>query len=75
MQHAVLLGRDSWMRFNNRIYRSLPPRPSGHRIFGELELSRHAPAGVRAYVVNPVLRVDDSTFVTMAPKASLCPTN
>ena len=36
MQHAVLLGRDSWKRFNNRTYRSLPPRPSDHRIFGEL---------------------------------------
>ena len=24
MRHAVLLGRDSWMRFNNRTYRSLP---------------------------------------------------
>ena len=24
MQHAVLLGRDSWMRFKSRSYRSLP---------------------------------------------------
>ena len=54
MQHAVLLGRDSWMRFNNRTYRVLPPRPSDHRIFGELELSHHSPAGVQAYAVNPV---------------------
>ena len=46
MQHAVLLGRDSWMRFNHRSYRSLPPRPSDHRIFGEREVSHHAPAGV-----------------------------
>ena len=28
MQHEVLLGRDSWMRFNTRSYRSLPPSPS-----------------------------------------------
>ena len=50
----MLLGRDSWMRFTNRTYRSLPPRPSDYRIFGELELSHHAPGGVRAYAVNPV---------------------
>ena len=37
MQHAVLLGRDSRMRFNNRSYRSLPPRPLDHRMFDELE--------------------------------------
>ena len=54
MQHAVMLGRDSWMRFNYRTYRSLPPRLTDHRIFGELELSHHASAGVRAYAVNPV---------------------
>ena len=53
-QHAVLLGRHSWMHFNNRTYRSLPPRPSDHWIFGELELSHHAPAGVRGYAVNAV---------------------
>ena len=33
MQHAVLLGRDSWMSLTNRSYRSLPPRPSYHRSF------------------------------------------
>ena len=33
MQHAVLPGRDSWMRFNTRSYRA-------HRVFGELTLSR-----------------------------------
>ena len=32
----------------------LPPQPSDHRSFGELELSNHTPAGVRAYAVNPV---------------------
>ena len=26
MKHAVLLGRDSWMRFKIRSYRALPPR-------------------------------------------------
>ena len=54
-QHAVLLYRDSWMRFNNRSYRSLPPRLSGHRMFGELEPSHDAPAaGVHAYAIDPV---------------------
>ena len=32
MQHAVLRGRDSWMRLNNRSYRSPLPLPSDHRI-------------------------------------------
>ena len=75
MQHAVLLGRDSWMRFNNRTYRVLPPRPSDHRIFGELELSHHAPAGVQAYAVNPVassggfhLCYDGAVGVTLSDK-------
>ena len=54
MQHAVLLGRDSWMRFNKRSSRSLPPRSSDHRIIGELEVTHQAPAGVRAYAMNPV---------------------
>ena len=54
MQHAVLLGHDSMMRFNNRTYHSLPPQLLDHRIFGELELSDQASAGVRAYAVNPV---------------------
>ena len=48
MQHEVLLGRDSWMRFNNRTYRFVPPRAMDHRMFGEIELSHHAPAGLRA---------------------------
>ena len=54
MQHAVLLGRDSWMRFSNHSCRSLPPRLQDHRIFDELELSYRAPTGVRAYAINPV---------------------
>ena len=47
--------RDSWMRFNSRTYRFLATRPTDHRLFGELELSHHDPAGVRAYIVNPVV--------------------
>ena len=54
MKHAILLGHDSWMHVNNCTYRSLPPRPSDHRIFAELEFSRHASAGVWAFAVNPI---------------------
>ena len=54
MQHAVLLGRGSWMHFYNRCYRSLPPRPSDHLIVSELELSDHALAGVWGYAIDPV---------------------
>ena len=34
MQHAVRLGRDSWMRFNTRSYRALPPRPNDKGMSG-----------------------------------------
>ena len=67
MQHGVLLGRDSWMHFNTRSYRSLPLRPLDHRIFGEPELSYHAPADVWACATNPVARAEASTFVAMVP--------
>ena len=82
MQHAVVLGRDSWMRFINRSYRSLPPRPSDHRIFGMLELSHHTPAGVRAYAINPVvlsggfhLRYDGAVGVTLSDEPQLLAVN
>ena len=41
MQHGVLLGRDSWMRFSERSYPTLPPRPSDDRVLplGDLTLS------------------------------------
>ena len=54
MQHAVLLGRDSWMRFNIRSYRALPPRPRDSRVFGELTLSHHATTGVSAHAIDPI---------------------
>ena len=53
MQYAVLLGRERWMRFNTRSYRTLPPRPHDHRVFGELTLSHHATTGVSAYTIIP----------------------
>ena len=67
MQHAVLLGRDSWMRFSNRTYRSLP---IGRRTIGSLASSsclntpRQA-CGLR--LSTPWVRVEASTYVTMAP--------
>ena len=39
MQHAVLLGRDSWMRFDSRSYATLPSPSSSCRTKGELTLS------------------------------------
>ena len=82
MQHAVLMGRDSWMRFNFRSYRSLPPWPSDHRFFGELELSHHVPAGVRAYAIHPVasgggfhLRYDGVVGVTLSDEPQLLAVN
>ena len=38
MRCPLLLGRDSWMRFQSRSYITLPPQPDG-RVFGELTLS------------------------------------
>ena len=42
MEHDVMLARDSWMRFNTRSYRALPPRPHDNLFFGQLTLSHHA---------------------------------
>ena len=48
MQHAVLLGRDSWMRFSERSYRTFPPRPSDNRVLGNLTLSHQHSSGAVA---------------------------
>ena len=45
MQNAVLLGRDSWMRFSERSYRTLPPPPSDNRVLGDLTLSHQSSSG------------------------------
>ena len=45
MQYEVFVGRDSWMRFSTRSYRSFPPRPPDQRVFGKLALSHRAPTG------------------------------
>ena len=49
MSHAVLLGRDSWMRFNSRRY----SRPSDDSRFGELVLAQHSDRGAKAYARDP----------------------
>ena len=68
--------------FITRTYRSLPPRPSDRRVFGELELSHHAPAGVRAYAVNPVASgggfhfgYDGTVAVTLSDEPNLLAVN
>ena len=50
MQYPILLGRDSFMRFNTRTYRSLPPHPLDNHVYGEFTLSHHDPSGAVAYV-------------------------
>ena len=80
--YAVLLGRDSLMLFNSRSYRSLSPRVSEHRVFGELELVHHAPAGASAYAIDPVasegnlhLCYEGSLGVTMSDEPQLLAVN
>ena len=48
MQHAVLLGSDSWMSFNSRSYHALPRRLLDNRVLGELMLFHHATTGKAA---------------------------
>ena len=52
MQHDVLLGRDSWMRFNDRSYRTLDPRPGNNRVLGELTLSLPGLHGATAFAAD-----------------------
>ena len=82
MQHAVLLGRDSWMRFNPRSYRALPPRPHDNRFFGELTLSHHATTGVPAYAIDLIaaddgfqLLYDGTVGVTLSDQPQLLEVN
>ena len=82
MQHAVQLSRDSWMRFNTRSHRALPPRPHDKRVFGELTLSHHAATGVFAYAIDPIaagggfhLLYDGIVGVTLSDEAQLLEVN
>ena len=87
MQHAVLPGRDSWMRLNSRPYSSLPPWPSDQSVFGEprkacpltpstpslrMEVSIYAARALQASICPTILDCLQSTwFATMAPRHSL----
>ena len=82
MQHAVLLGRDSWMRCNTRSYRALPPRPLDNRVLGELTLSHHATTGVVAFAIDPAasngafhLRYNGTIGVTLSDEPQLLAVN
>ena len=82
MQHAVQLSRDSWMRFNTRSHRALPPRPHDKRVFGELTLSHHATTVVSAYRIDPTatdggfpLLYDSAVGVTLSDEPQLLEVN
>ena len=54
MRCPILLGRDSWMRFRSRSYRTLPHTSDG-RVFGELTLAHindDSDSGASAYIRN-----------------------
>ena len=82
MKHTALLERDSWMRFNNRSHRALPPCPHGNGVFGELTLSHHATTGVSAYAIDPTatdggfhLLYDGTVGVTLSDEPQLLEVN
>ena len=82
LQHAVVLGRDSRMRFNTRWYRALPPRPHHHQVLGELTLSHHATTGVWTYAMDPTamdggfhLVYDGTVGVTLSNEPQLLEVN
>ena len=58
MHHAVLLDRDSWILYNTRSFRALPPRPHDNRVWGELTLSHNTTTCVSAYVIDLTATVD-----------------
>ena len=79
---APLLGRDSWMRFNTRSYRTLLPRPHDNRVFGELTFPHQATTGVSAYAIDPTgtdggfnLLHDGSAGVTLSDEPQLLDVN
>ena len=75
MQHAVLLGIDSWMRFDTRFSHSFPLRSSDQRVFGELTLSHHVPTSASAFYPTSSPLAEGIPSVTMASRASLCQTS
>ena len=67
----------AWMRFNERLFRSLSPWPIDAHFFGELMLSHHTSTVLRRSYPSPSPLVIASTFITMALlvlcRASHCP--
>lgn len=60
MEHAVLLGRDSWTHFSDRSYRTLAPGPGDNRVSGDTTLShtkKHGLAVVVSYTLDPAGRL------------------
>ena len=53
MQHDVSLGRGNWKRFNDRSYRTLPPRPGNISVLRGLPLSLKGLHGATAFVPDP----------------------
>ena len=59
VQHDVLLGRDSWMRFHGISHRTLSSRRSSDEVLGGLTLAYHKNEGATAFV-HHVTAVPDS---------------
>lgn len=82
LRHVVLLGRDSWMRFTTRFYRSLPPQPPDNQVLGEPTLSHHASTGLSACTIDPIasgggfhLRYDGTVGVALSDEPQLLAVN
>ena len=78
MSHAVLLGHDSWMRFNSRRY----SRPFDDSRFGELVPAQHSDRGAEAYARDPSpagtafhLRYAGSTGVSLSHEPKMLDVN
>ena len=52
MEYDVLLGRDNWMRFNDRSYRMLAPRSGNTRVLGKRTLSLRGLHDATAFVLD-----------------------
>ena len=78
----MLLGRDSWMRFNSRTFSTLPrPGPDG-RVMGELTLSTRFSAGACVYATHDEapessfhLKYAGSSGISLGPEPTLIEVN
>ena len=81
MQHPVLLGRDKWVRFEQRTYTILPRKPS-RPVFGEISLTTHYTNGFPTFVHDnrPTtdvfhLEFDGDHAISLSSTPSLVPVN